>query len=234
MSDVTQIVRTTRSANLISSDAKALVVRTTRGVQTIKLDESEQVITRQGEPGVSLEYNWAGTSLGVRKAGESDFVYRELGVYESGGGYAVFFDETYTNASPLLIDTTPQTLKIDAASSILSYAGPGAANWWDETTNRFRPDVIGSSFDFRVNFLARPLVANRDIRLELDIGGALGVIWGADRTLSRQAGVAVNKAFDSIIYCLDTFVANGGRFLISATGPVEIFDLSLVFRRAVL
>ena len=223
-------IRALRGGANVSRAGGDIRVRTGRAPTVIRPNFNQQVITRQGEPGVGLEYDWRGTQLGVRRVGTPDFDYRELGLGQSGLGGAAFFDGQYTAANPLIVDGGPVTLPVDASASILGYAPPAAQDWWDPVTNLFKPGTVGAWWALRIDLKARPLMAERDLVLELDIGAPIGVIWSDTKHL-RAAATVRPKPFGLTVYTLDTFVQNGGQFLLYSTGPVEVYDFAFLAAR---
>ena len=107
----------------------------------------------------------------------------------------------------------------------------GATTLWNSVTNKFENDNSGDSFNMRVQFVANPSLNNRDLTLELDIGGAQGVIWSKTIQLARGAGTN-NRITENIhFYTLNTFIANGGELYLTCDSDVDVFDIRFLIER---
>ena len=139
-------------------------------------------------------------------------------------GWIQFSDTQYTQASPLTILANTRTVLPNNKGSVLNTNGPpGAENWLD--LNAFKPDSPGDFYVFRLSFVADPTLNNRNLVLDLDIGGSQGIIWSQTIRLARGAGVDTRVSVTIPVYALNTFVVNGGLFNINCDGDVNVYGV---------
>lgn len=126
------------------------------------------------------------------------------------------------------------TLQIDGDSSNVSQTPVDATSpLWDTVTNKFMPIASGDAYDLRVNLHAENYSGPSPyIDIELDIGGALGVIASVTVPLLK-AGDEGKIMVPFPVFALATFVANGGFFRIKyeGSGSVDIHAASIVIIR---
>ncbi len=147
-------------------------------------------------------------------------------------GWVQFQDGTYTDVSPLAIASGTRTLLPNDAANVLDLVNVnGGASWWNSGTSTFEPDNSGDTYDFRLQFTVDSAVNNRNLQIELDIGGSQGVIWDKTIRLARGAGVNTRVTETMQIYTLVTFVANGGQIFITCDGDIDLFDIVFVIER---
>ena len=87
---------------------------------------------------------------------------------------------------------------------------------YNTSTQKITPEFVGAAYLLRIDITAASTTnSNNDLLIELDIGGAAGVI--ASRSIYRRssASFSTNAAFP--VFCEATFVANGGEFYITAS-----------------
>tara|TARA_R110000824_G_scaffold42703_1_gene125439 strand:+ start:271 stop:1047 length:777 start_codon:yes stop_codon:yes gene_type:complete len=143
--------------------------------------------------------------------------------------------------------TTP-SLNITTADSLLTIDGAGSAsnstylprdirgtsNLFNTTTNKIMPIALGDSYDMRLQ-VEIVTSASNPTRLDclLDIGGGVSpTIVVADQGVALKAGVPHTVIFSFPIFCLGTFVANGGQFFLHTnTGSLTIGKRTLLLTR---
>jgi len=148
----------------------------------------------------------------------------------NGGGWAYYEDDQYTEASPLIIvDGNSAQLTINAATSIETQLPVGYVSLWDSTTNRMRSKNVADTVQFSVRFKAKSSNNNGGISYALYIGAGQTIpILSDSRRFLRGSGVANDVVFQGTPYHLDTFLANGGAFYVTAEdGSLEIYDISI-------
>jgi|GEM_PF-2629148 len=147
-------------------------------------------------------------------------------------GWIQVKDSTYPDIlSPLLLGTTRTALPNNAGSSITVAQPSLNPIVWNGTTGKFEPDNEGDCYSILIQFSASPLVNIANLQLDLDIGGAFGVIWDKAIRLTEGAGVVSRISETITLYTLDTFVANGGQFFLTSDVAVNIFDVNIVIQR---
>lgn len=147
-------------------------------------------------------------------------------------GWVQYSDTQYTQASPLTISGNVRTRLTNDAGLIIDLVNMfGADTIWNPTTNKFVPDNSGDKYTKRVSFTADPALNNRNLTLELDIGGNQGVIWSRTIRLSRGAGIDTKVTENLDFYTLNTFVANGGDLFIECDGDIDLYDIIFLIER---
>lgn len=70
---------------------------------SVPVQSSQKTITLKGDPGKSIEFNWDGTSLGIRQEGDATYTYRDLvgppGQLPSEGNVGDILVKTTTGAA---------------------------------------------------------------------------------------------------------------------------------------
>lgn len=145
-------------------------------------------------------------------------------------GWVQFSDTEYTQASPLSVLSDSRTLLPNNAGNVLNIVNPFGGNDWI-SNNKFNPDNFGDSYDWRVGFTIDPTLNNRNLTLELDIGGSQGVIWSKTIRLARGAGVDTRVTEQIDVYTLQTFIDNGGELYVTVDGESNIYDISYKIER---
>lgn len=118
-----------------------------------------------------------------------------------------------------VFSTTPALLSIDSLGSTteLTYTPAASGALWD--TNKITPLVVGDAYHLRVDLNISAKTGNADIiKMELDIGGSTYgsaiIIAEADSVIGIIA-TPYRVSFVLPIFCLDTFLANGGQLWFS-------------------
>lgn len=151
----------------------------------------------------------------------------------AGTGWQYITDGTYTEASPLVIPQgNTQDISLDGATNITSQLPAGVTTFYDLTNGIITPENVGDGYTFSIGFNAKSSSNNGDIKIGIDIGGAIGKIFPGVIRLPRGIGIAHELYITMQGYSLNTFVANGGQIIIeSGTGQTEIYDLVLQIHR---
>ena len=147
-------------------------------------------------------------------------------------GWVQYNDTQYTDTNRRTIIANTRTKLTNNAGGILDLVGLfGAQTLWNPTTNKFENDNSGDKFMQRVSFIADPTLNNRNLTLELDIGGTQGVIWSRTIRLARGAGIDTKITENLDFYTLGTFIANGGDLFITCDGGIDIYDTLFLIQR---
>jgi len=147
-------------------------------------------------------------------------------------GWRQFNDTEFTEESPRTIPANTRTkITIDALSGVSTNAPDVSVGWWNSGTQKFMPDSSGDFYVSRLSFIADPTLNNRNLTLELDIGGSFGTIWSKTVRLARGAGVDTQIAENINVYTLGTFVANGGEFYVTCDGEFNLYTTILILNK---
>jgi hypothetical protein len=140
-------------------------------------------------------------------------------VYNHGGG------------AQALAASTRTKLQIDGATSITSQGPVDAGALWD-TTNDKITGRNGDAITVKIQLTFTPDDATAsDFTVDVDIGGAIGIVERQDFAVIRGAGVAHYFAWTFVAYTLGTWEANGGEVYATCDGPGDITDLRIVIAR---
>ena len=168
---------------------------------------------------------------------QADNVTAELMLYldrlGQTSGWIQITDSTYTVGSPKALTGGVRTkLDLNSDSVIESNAPPGttAATFWDSATSKLMGETVGDAFELRFQFTAAPASPNTNMTIDLDIGGAQGIIWEDTRSFLKGA-VAQRAVRDISYYTLTTFIANGGEIYLTATNNTDIYGMTFFIRR---
>lgn len=174
-------------------------------------------------------YRWDGSAWEYR-GNTSDEIELQLAALKAELGWIQFSDPSASVRN--IAANTRTKITFDASPSVLNTNGPSdAATWWNQTNGVFQPNNSGDAYILRPSFICDPTLNNRNLTLELDIGGTQGVIWSRTIRLARGAGVDTKVTETMPIYTLGTFVANGGEFYITCDGDMTYTDLVMMFQR---
>lgn len=154
----------------------------------------------------------------------------------TGKGWITYEDSTYTEGSPLVIASARGKLTCDGLGSgtYKAEAPDGVAEFFNTTTNKILGINVGDACDIRIDFKAKCSTVSAYFDLELDIGGAQGIITA--RTLSSSKGAGNEQRYSPSFgyYTLATFVANGGDIYIDSSEDgttVSIYDIKITIKR---
>lgn len=148
-------------------------------------------------------------------------------------GWAIYNDSLYTSASPLVINQGVRTKITNNATTVINTQLPeGVTSWWNSTTNKLTPSLDGDSYLVNLRFTAQSSSTSGLADVELDVGGALGVIDGTTVSLRKGAGNSQRVSIKFDLYSSATFIANGGEFFLnSLDGNTSIYDIRLKITR---
>lgn len=148
-------------------------------------------------------------------------------------GWIQITDTTYTSGSPFaLTGGVRKKLDLNTDSSITDHAPPGTteATFWDDATSKLRGENVGDAYSLRFQFTAQPAANNTYLTVDLDIGGAQGIIWEDTRSFIKGTS-AQKKVRDIDYYTLDTFIANGGEIYLTTNNNCNIWNMTFFIRR---
>lgn len=137
-----------------------------------------------------------------------------------------------TNETKITIDNEGDAAHIN--SDYLPLAIRGTGNLWDTTNSKITPINEGDSYEVRLNATVDSFVGTPElITAKLDIGGLSAptiVVGEKSESASKTAPYVVT--FNLPIFCLNTFVTNGGQiFMRTKAGSVNIGERSIFIVR---
>jgi len=143
-------------------------------------------------------------------------------------GWAVYFDDQFTEGSPYVVNNTRTNIIINGLGSatVTDYLPNSVASLWDTNTNEIVSSKIGNSYDVRLQFKAKAAVGATFFDIEFDIGDGAGPIIAA-RTLGapKANGVEIQYSIGIPLFSMATFTNNGCGIFINTT--VDATNLSI-------
>lgn len=128
-----------------------------------------------------------------------------------------------------------RTLWTNDGGTLITTKSPSdlTAALWNVSTNLHQPIAVNDIYHIRINFTAQNYGgATPYIEMELDIGGAIGVIHSDSKAL-RKGGAAQGLSFSFPVYTGATYLANGGKIYLTyqGTGTCDIYKSSILLVR---
>lgn len=150
-------------------------------------------------------------------------------------GWAIYIDAEYSVGSPQAVVAGVRELlendALDAGTNEDNLIGP--ASWW--AGDKIIPSAINEAYDMRLGFTIDPAQTNGSLTLDLDIGadpfGAGSIVIVEQSVALLKGAVAQEVVFSFPIFCLATFVANGGCFGVTCDKNANIYGCSLLLTR---
>ena len=142
------------------------------------------------------------------------------------------------NAAEQTFNTTDAKLSIDGTGTETTEAYlpldiRGSSSLWDTTNDKITPTTVGNTYVARLNLPITSRSSANYAEIVLDIGGT-----SSPTVVINTNRIEVNRTapFDHSvvipIFCLSTFVSNGGQFFITTdTGSIGITAPSLFISR---
>jgi hypothetical protein len=148
------------------------------------------------------------------------------------GGWVEYKDLTNTVSSKQSLTAGQQNaLTIDGASTIKTYKplGIGTAELW--AGNKITPLALGDAYQIRIDFNAEIANANGYFDFGIYIDGAIGYAVQDTFTFPKGSGVAHRFSLNFLIYCMSTFIANGGELRINPSHTMQVWDKRIILSR---
>ena len=143
-------------------------------------------------------------------------------------GWAVYFDDQFTEGSPYVVNNTRTNIIINGLGSatVTDHLPNSVASLWDTNTNEIVSSNLGNSYDVRLQFKAKAAVGATFFDIEFDIGDGAGPIIAA-RTLGapKANGVEIQYSIGIPLFSMATFTNNGCGIWINTT--VDATNLSI-------
>lgn len=156
----------------------------------------------------------------------------------TGGGWAAYYDGTYTESSPRTITAGTRTkVTIDKSTAIedeLPYdVSVGNGTFWDGVANEFIPENIGDFYVMRFQFKAESSTTPMNIttQVEIPVTGVSGtnIIYGHDVVMDKGNNVAHEYAYIIPLFNLD--VSGGATFYVKPSETADFWDFGLIISR---
>ena len=164
------------------------------------------------------------------------YLYGEKGAVllsDSGTGYGTYSDSQYTSSSPLVIPNDGEFHEINIDSLKLKAESQlpfGITTFYKD--GKITPGDSGDGYSFSLGFKGTSSINNGSATFAIDIGGSFGRIFPRNFRFPRGTSSIHDFYLTSQGYAGDTFLANGGKVVISSdSGISSIYDIVLQVHR---
>lgn len=169
----------------------------------------------------------------INKVSDSDMneIKNSVNALYNVTGWVEYKDLTNTVSSKQSLTASQEsTLTIDGASTIKTYKPLNmTGELWSE--NKITPLALGDAYQIRIDFTAEISNANGRFDFGIYIGGAIGYAIQDTYTFPKGSGVAHRFSLNFMIYCLSTFIANGGELRINPSHTMLVWDKRIILSR---
>ena len=147
-------------------------------------------------------------------------------------GWVEYKDLTNTVSNKQSLTAGQETaLTIDGASTIKTYKPLSMGNSELWAGNKITPLALGDAYQIRIDFQADIANANGYFDFGIYIDGAIGYAVQDTFIFPKGAGVAHRYSLNFLIYCLATFLANGGELRINPSHTMQVWDKRIILSR---
>jgi hypothetical protein len=171
----------------------------------------------------------------VMKGGKAYRASREQVRQGMGLGWVWYTDSVHTSDSRQTITADTRTLitidQLGAGSEIRFKDGIPAETY---SNNTLYPQAVGETYELRLQFKLSPTASSGGeyIVVDLDIGsGAPDLIYEEARALVKGQSVTDPIMLTIPIFCLEKFFFNGGKFYITPSIGIELWDKAIFIQR---
>jgi len=145
-----------------------------------------------------------------------------------GGAWAYYADGTSTTqgtAQVVLADARDQMLNDGVGRTEIGQIQDMAAPW----VNDKLVVELDCTYQVRLTFNAQISsgAGGEHLTVDMDIGGAIGVIWAGTETLAKGANEPHSYTFSIPSFAGTTFVANGGQLNITPSVDMDIWNVAV-------
>ena len=146
----------------------------------------------------------------------------------SVGGWG-YYKDAATTPTTQTFTTTPAKMQIDGGhanseSGYLPREIRGTAELWDTTNDKILPIELGDAYDVRIEVTIDSITASSQfLTLQLDIAGGVSptnVVFTHE--LNKPKTLPATVSFTFPIFCLATFIANGGQLFFNTDGGTMV------------
>ena len=151
-------------------------------------------------------------------------------------GWAQYSDTNTTVATPtqnIATGVRTQMINDGGTTSLAKDPSDLVDPLWNVTTNKIIPIAVMDTYNGRLSFSAENYAGVAPyVTVELDIGGALGVIWSETIPLLKSGGQQ-DLSMSIPYFTGSTFLTNGGTIYLTYTGTAtcDIFKTSIFIAR---
>lgn len=171
----------------------------------------------------------------IMKDGKAYKATREQVRQGMGLGWLWYTDSLHTTSNRQTILADARTLitidKLGAATETRFQDGIPLETY---NNNTLYPQAVGETYELRIQFKISPTAAatGQYLNLELDIGdGGSVIVYEESRPMVKGQGVTDLVTQPIPIFCLETFFANGGKFYITPSVGIEMWDKAIFIQR---
>ena len=145
-----------------------------------------------------------------------------------GGAWAYYADGTSTTqgtAQSILADARDQMLNDGVGRTEIGQIQDMTPPW----VNDKLAVELDCTYQVRLTFEAETAAGGtgNHFTVDMDIGGAIGVIWAGTEMLAKGAGVEHSYTFSIPSFAGTTFVANGGTLYITPSVNLDIWNVAV-------
>lgn len=154
------------------------------------------------------------------------------------GTYGFWADNAHTSGSPQSITggaRTQFTVNALGATTDVRYLADADSGVFASSV--IVPNAVGDAFLLRMGLTVVPSSVSQGeyVEVQLDIGDVSEINIVTDRIeLTKGIGVTHVKTLSFPIFCLDTFVANGGRIYLTPSIDITVYDKTIFLQRTYL
>lgn len=166
------------------------------------------------------------------KATDANQIKDSVNALYNVAGWVEYKDLTNTISNKQTLTASQEnTLTIDGASTIKTYKpqNMGTAELW--SGNKIRPLALGDFYNARIDFTAEIANADGYFDIGIYIDGAIGYAVKNVERFPKGNGVAHGFSLNYPIYCLETFMANGGEIRITPSHTMLIWGKRIILNR---
>lgn len=143
----------------------------------------------------------------------------------AGFGFSRCLDTQYTAQTPLAIAANTRTAVPNNCGSETDLLRAPFADYDFIQNGVIRPKASGDVFLIRLGFQIRSQLMLNNLRLELDVNGA--IFQDYRQSFAQSSGIAELVTVNFLGYAAASFFTNGGRFYITTTGAASIWSISM-------
>jgi len=185
-----------------------------------------------------------GTGSRVHIMNEADFAKRSIPAgyrdvadtrfnFGTETGWATYVDTADTAISPQVLAAGVREQWTNNAGTKDEDYRPGNAALW--STNKIRPAKVGEAYTLRIDFTIDPAQTQGTCTVDVDIGsdpfGASSVIIVPDEFSLIKGATPQSITKTYTIFCLATFLANGGAIGITCDKNADVYDKRITLVR---
>ena len=137
--------------------------------------------------------------------------------------------QVHTHGSQQLVSSGVRTKLLcdGAGGEIVSFGRSSRIRWDTASSKLIAADDYSNHAEVRISMDVTASVAERELLVEIDIGGTVGVIVADSGRLGRAAGAPETQTFSFPVYSLGTFAANGAELFLTVDGAVTLDNVTV-------